>query len=225
MQKLWRGNQRDRDRFVTSGISTVTKANAWLIQNFWTIGQMSYCVAVRNSAADPYNRKYHDTEYGFPIRSDSALFERLVLEINQAGLSWLTILKKREAFKAAYADFDVPRVAAFNQKDRERLLQDTGIIRNRLKIEAAINNAKVVVELSKRYGSFANWLDASHPATPNDWKKLFRKTFFFTGGEIVREFLLSTGYLPDAHDRDCPVYKQILELKPAWRSTTVRRPR
>lgn len=184
---------------------------------------MSYCVAVRSSAADPYNRKYHDTEYGFPIRSASALFERLILEINQAGLSWLTILKKREAFRAAYEGFDVHRVAAFSQKDRDRLMQDPGIVRNRLKIGAAINNAKVVVELSQSHGSFAGWLDAFHPAMLDDWKKLFKKTFFFTGGEIVREFLLSTGYLPDAHDRDCPVYKQILKLKPAWSSAAVRR--
>jgi DNA-3-methyladenine glycosylase I len=183
---------------------------------------MSYCAAVRDSAADPYNREYHDTEYGFPIRSDSGLFERLVLEINQAGLSWLTVLKKRKAFRAAYAAFDVERVAAFGQKDRDRLMQDPGIIRNRLKIEAAIKNAVVVAELSRGHGSFANWLDSVHPATLDSWKKLFKKTFFFTGGEIVREFLLSTGYLPDAHERDCPVYEQILKLNPAWRSAAVR---
>ncbi len=184
---------------------------------------MSYCAAVRNSSTDAFNRQYHDTEYGFPIRDDSALFERLVLEINQAGLSWLTILKKRSAFRAAYAGFDVRRVAAFGQKDRERLLQNAGIIRNRLKIEAAIANAKVIAELSQTHGSFASWLDSAHPATLDDWKKLFKRTFFFTGGEIVREFLLSTGYLPNAHDEDCPVYKRILKLNPAWRSAGIRR--
>jgi DNA-3-methyladenine glycosylase I len=179
---------------------------------------MSYCKAVRSASIDSYNREYHDTEYGFPIRDNSALFERLILEINQAGLSWLTILKKREAFQKAYAGFDVQRVAAFDQKDRERLLQDAGIIRNRLKIEAAIANAKVVAAFSRTHGSFAGWLDAAHPASLGDWKKLFKRTFFFTGGEIVREFLLSTGYLPNAHDGDCPVYKQILRLNPAWLS-------
>jgi DNA-3-methyladenine glycosylase I len=185
---------------------------------------MSYCAAVRNSSADPYNREYHDTEYGFPIREDSALFERLILEINQAGLSWLTILRKRQAFRAAYAGFDVQRVAAFGPMDRERLLHDAGIIRNRLKIEAAIANAKVVAELSRTHGSFAGWLNAAHPAVLDDWKKLFKKTFVFTGGEIVREFLLSTAYLPNAHEEDCPVYKQILKLNPAWRSGTRARP-
>ncbi len=182
---------------------------------------MSYCAAVRNSSIDPWNREYHDTEYGFPIQGDSALFERLILEINQAGLSWLTILRKRKAFEAAYAGFDVQRVAAFDEEDRERLLHDAGIIRNRLKIEAAIANARVVAELSRTHGSFANWLDATHPAALDDWKKLFKKTFFFTGGEIVREFLLSTGYLPNAHDQDCPVYQRILKLKPAWQSAGV----
>ncbi len=171
---------------------------------------------------DPYNREYHDTEYGFPIRDDSALFERLILEINQAGLSWLTILKKREAFQKAYAGFDFHKVAAFHQKDRERLLQDAGIIRNRLKIEAAIANAKVVVELSRRHGSFRGWLDATHPAALQDWTKLFKRTFSFTGGEIVREFLLSTGYLPNSHDEDCPIYSQILKLNPPWRSVLLR---
>jgi DNA-3-methyladenine glycosylase I len=182
---------------------------------------MSYCAAVRSSGTEPYNREYHDTEYGFPIGDNSALFERLILEINQAGLSWLTILRKREAFRAAYAGFDVARVAAFDQKDRKRLMQNAGIIRNRLKIEAAIRNAKVVAELSRTHGSFAGWLDSVHPANLDDWKKLFKKTFFFTGGEIVREFLLSTGYLPDAHERDCPVYDEILKLNPAWRSGAV----
>jgi DNA-3-methyladenine glycosylase I len=224
MRQLWLARKPDCDRFVTSGIGHGTNAKSWPVApKFWTIRRMSYCAAVRNSAVDSYNREYHDTEYGFPIRSDSALFERLILEINQAGLSWLTILKKRAAFKTAYSGFDVQRVAAFNQNDRERLLQDEGIVRNRLKIEAAVNNAKVVAELSRTHGSFADWLDAAHPATLEEWKKLFKKTFFFTGGEIVREFLLSTGYLPDAHERDCPVYKQILKLKPAWKSAAVRR--
>jgi DNA-3-methyladenine glycosylase I len=182
---------------------------------------MSYCTYVRNSLLDTHNREYHDTEYGFPIRSDSALFERLVLEINQAGLSWLTILKKRTAFRAAYANFDVKKVAAFGEKDRKRLLQDAGIIRNKRKIEAAISNAIVVLGLIEEYGSFANWLDATHPADLESWKKLFKKTFFFTGGEIVREFLLSTGYLPNAHDEDCPVYAKILKLKPAWLTAKV----
>jgi DNA-3-methyladenine glycosylase I len=173
---------------------------------------MSYCSAVRTTAIDAWNRVYHDTEYGFPLISDDELFERLMLEINQAGLSWLTILKKREGFRNAYAGFEVRKVARFGDKDRERLMADASIIRNRLKIDAAIHNAQVIQQL----GGFAKWLDAAHPLTPEEWSKLFRKTFRFTGGEIVREFLVSTGYLPDAHDSDCPVHRKILKLKPAW---------
>ncbi len=179
---------------------------------------MTYCTAIRDTLTDPYNREYHDHEYGFPIRSNELLFERLILEINQAGLSWLTILKKREAFRAAYAGFDPKRVAAFREKDRERLLADAGIIRNRLKIEAAIGNAKIVLKLAEEHGSFAQWLDANHPADLQTWKILFKKTFFFTGGEIVREFLVSSGYLAPAHDKHCPIYKRIVKLNPPWMS-------
>ena len=109
---------------------------------------------------------YHDGEYGFPTSEESVLFERLVLEINQAGLSWLTILKKREAFRAAFADFDVDRVAAFGPADIDRLLANSGIIRNRLKIEAAAENARRIQTLRKSHGSFAGWLDAHHPRSP-----------------------------------------------------------
>ena len=180
---------------------------------------MSYCTAVRGRLSDAWNREYHDTEYGFPILTDSELFERLMLEINQAGLSWLTILKKREGFRTAYAGFDVATVGAFQEKDRERLLADASIIRNRLKVDAAIHNAQVVLGLVQQHASFGAWLDAAHPLSLEDWGKLFKKTFRFTGGEIVREFLLSTGYLPGAHDEDCPVYHRVMTLKPAWTRT------
>ncbi|MEO1190125.1 MAG: DNA-3-methyladenine glycosylase I [Pseudomonadota bacterium] len=164
----------------------------------------------------PWHGPYHDNEYGFPIESEAGLFERLVLEINQAGLSWLTILKKREGFQAAYAGFEVDRVAAFDEADRARLLSDAGIIRNRLKVNAAIENAKRIQALRDSHGGFLAWLDAHHPLEKADWVKLFRKTFLFTGGEIVGEFLMSTGYLPGAHRPDCPIYVKILPLKPAW---------
>jgi len=160
---------------------------------------------------------YHDGEYGFPVRDESALFERLLLEINQAGLSWLTILKKRQAFRDAFAGFEIDRVAAFNAADIDRLLGDSGIIRNRLKIEAAIDNARRIQALRSSHGSFALWLDAHHPRPLADWVKLFKKTFRFTGGQIVGEFLVSTGYLPGAHIPDCPVYARILERDPPWR--------
>jgi DNA-3-methyladenine glycosylase I len=159
---------------------------------------------------------YHEREYGFPLEDDSALFERLMLEINQAGLSWLTILKKRDAFRRAFDGFDPGLVAAYGKADRKRLLQDSGIIRNRLKIDAAIANAQTILELGKIHGSFAGWLAAHHPRSKEEWIKLFKRTFRFTGGEIVNEFLMSIGYLPGAHTPDCPVYRRILEQRPPW---------
>ena len=159
---------------------------------------------------------YHDREYGFPLDGDAALFERLTLEINQAGLSWLTILKKREGFQRAYDAFDPEIVAAYGARDRKRLLADPGIIRNRLKVEAAIANAQRILELRKTHGSFAGWLAAHHPRSKDEWVTLFKKTFRFTGGEIVNEFLMSIGYLPGAHVDNCPVYRAILERNPAW---------
>ena len=164
----------------------------------------------------PYHGPYHAKEYGFPIRNDSKLFERLVLEINQAGLSWLTILKKRESFRAAFDGFDIDRVAGYGQKQRSRLLRDPGIIRNLLKINAAIENARRIVEIRDSNGSFARWLDAHHPLTKDDWVKLFKKTFVFTGGEITGEFLLSTGYLPGAHILTCPIFARVVKKNPPW---------
>jgi len=158
----------------------------------------------------PWHGPYHDNEYGFPARDERILFERLALEINQAGLSWLTVLKKREAFSAAFAGFEVDRVAEFGEADTERLLADKGIIRNRLKIAAVIENAKRIQALRGRHGSFAGWLDHHHPADKAEWVKIFRKNFVFTGGEIVGEFLMSLGYLPGAHEPDCPVHARIL---------------
>jgi DNA-3-methyladenine glycosylase I len=159
---------------------------------------------------------YHDQEYGFPLNDDAALFERLVLEINQAGLSWLTILKKREAFLRAYDGFDPDVVAAYGARERRRLLADAGIVRNRLKVEAAIANAVRVLELRDSHGSFAGWLAAHHPRSKEEWVKLFKGTFRFTGGEIVGEFLMSIGYLPGAHTQSCPVYRRIMRQKPPW---------
>lgn len=173
---------------------------------------LSYC----DLSGTPYHGPYHDTEYGFPVRGDAVLFERLCLEINQAGLSWLTILRKREGFRLAYAGFDPDRVAAFDEADRARLLADPEIIRNRLKVDAAVENARRLVRLCGEYGSFSAWLDRHHPRALDEWVALFRKTFVFTGGQIVNEFLVSTGYLPGAHRPDCPVFAAIRELRPPW---------
>ena len=173
----------------------------------------TYCHAARGHE---FHGPYHDLEYGFPVRDDDRLFERLVLEINQAGLSWLTILKKREAFARAYDGFRLERVAGYGSRDRKRLLADAGIIRNRLKVDAAIENAKRILALRESHGSFAAWLDAHHPLEKADWVRLFKQTFRFTGGEITGEFLLSTGYIPGAHHRSCPVYARVAELSPPW---------
>ena len=177
---------------------------------------MTYCDYCNSHPEDTFNKNYHDTQYGFPIDNDNLLFERLVLEINQAGLSWITILKKADNFRKAYDKFKLEKVAKYTEEDRTRLLADAGIIRNRLKVNAAIVNAQRILELKKEYGSFKNWLDAHHPLTKDEWTKLFKKTFVFTGGEIVNEFLMSTGYLPGAHTKDCPIFKKVAVQKPAW---------
>ena len=176
----------------------------------------SYCEAVLTMDKSNLHRIYHDNFYGFPIENDDELFERLILEINQAGLSWDTILKKQQNFKKAYKDFSVKKVAGFKEKDFERLMNDAGIIRNRLKINAAIENAKAILQIQKEFGSFKNWLDHHHPKTKEEWVKIFKTTFKFTGGEIVNEFLMSTGYLPGAHIESCVIYEKMVNAEPAY---------
>jgi len=179
---------------------------------------MSYCSAIEYMADEKkaIHKAYHDNHYGFPIHDDNELFCRLILEINQAGLSWETILKKEITFRKAYHNFNLKKVAAYTDKDRERLMADPGIIRNRLKINAAIENAKTILKLQKEHGSFEQWLEQHHPKTKDEWVKLFKKTFRFTGGEIVNEFLMSIGYLPGAHTESCAVYKKVAKAKPLW---------
>jgi len=181
---------------------------------------MSYCkyIAALNKGEQAVHKEYHDRHYGFPIQEDDELFCRLILEINQAGLSWTTILNKQESFRKAYHSFNIKKVAGYGEKDFHRLMNDAGIIRNRLKINAAIENARTILILQKEFGSFKNWLDIHHPGTKEDWTRLFKKTFRFTGGEIVNEFLMSTGYLPGAHEETCPVYKKVLKARPAWKN-------
>ncbi len=180
----------------------------------------SYCALMPTLAADHVHRKYHDQEYGFPIDNDNELFGRLILEINQAGLSWLTILNKQENFRRAYGGYDIRTVANYTEEDRSRLLADAGIIRNKLKVNAAIHNARVILGLQEEFGSFGNWLDHHHPQPKAAWVKLFKQVFKFTGGEITNEFLMSTGYLPGAHDPACPVYARVLARAPRWSETT-----
>lgn len=163
-----------------------------------------------------FHGPYHDQEYGFPISDDNLLFERLILEINQAGLSWLTILKKKKAFNEAFDGFRIEKVASYTEGDRERLLSNAAIIRNKLKVNAAIYNAQQIVKLQQEYGSFKAWLDHHHPLTKDAWVKLFKKQFKFTGGEITGEFLMSTGYLPGAHSESCSIYHKIKKKSPPW---------
>ena len=179
---------------------------------------MSYCahIPTMDEPRRGLHKRYHDTAYGFPLADDDELFGRLILEINQAGLSWETILKKEAGFRKAYDGFTVAKVARYGARDVARLLADPGIVRNRLKVAAAIHNAQVVLALQKEYGSFAAWIAAHHPRSKPEWMRLFKKTFKFTGGEIVGEFLMSIGYLKGAHAPDCPIYKKILKLNPPW---------
>lgn len=182
---------------------------------------MSYCSAIPHMQPEErkaLHKNYHDNHYGFPIHDDNELFGRLILEINQAGLSWETILKKEDGFRKAYANFNIEKVANFTETDRERLLQDAGIIRNKLKVNAAIENAKTILQLQQEFGSFEKWLEHHHPKTKAEWIKLFKKTFKFTGGEIVGEFLMSIGYLPGAHDASCAIHAKVLESNPKWAS-------
>lgn len=172
-----------------------------------------YC---ESAPGHEFHGPYHDTEYGFPTSNETVLFERLAMEIMQAGLSWLLILKKRKGLNAAFANFDVDRVAAFDERDVERMVNDENIIRNRLKIASIVENAKRIQAMRDSHGGFAGWIDSHHPLPKAEWVKLFKKTFKFTGGEITGEFLMSTGYLPGSHHETCPIGKKLKKVKTPW---------
>jgi len=176
----------------------------------------SYCEFVEQLEKSNVHRIYHDKHYGFPVGSDNELYGRLLLEINQAGLSWTTILKRQENFRKAFSGFDIGTVAKYKEKDAGRLMGDPGIIRNKLKINAAIFNARKIVELQKEFGSFKAWLNHHRSMKLEEWVKLFKKTFKFTGGEITKEFLVSTGYLKGAHEKSCPVFAKAYQKQPVW---------
>jgi len=168
-----------------------------------------YC---KNAPLSPIHAYYHANEYGFPEKDESRLFERLSLEIMQAGLSWETVLKKRKSLNSAFCDFNAEKVASFTEKDMERLLNDASIIRNRLKIQSIIHNASVILEFRDSHNGFYNWLIYNNKESINDWVKLFKKTFKFTGKEIVSEFLMSIGIIEGAHEDWCPV-KNLIKVK------------
>jgi DNA-3-methyladenine glycosylase I len=175
-----------------------------------------YIETIRNEERKALHKNYHDRHYGFPVHGDDELFGRLILEINQAGLRWETILKREQGFRKVYENFNIRKVAAYTAIDKDRLMTDESIIRNRLKIDAIVENAKTILALQEKFGSFEKWLEHHHPRTKEKWRSLFKKTFRFTGGEIVNEFLTSIGYLPGAHSETCPVHERILKLEPMW---------
>ena len=178
---------------------------------------MTYCDYITTIKGEQLSlhKEYHDNHYGFPIVKDDELFERLMFEINQAGLNWILILKKQDSFRKAFENYNINKVAGYGEKEFQRLMNDPGIIRNRLKINAAIENAKVIQKIRHETGSFRQWLNLNSEKINSleEWTKLFKKTFKFTGGEIVNEFLTSTGYLPGAHSPECPVYERIKQIK------------
>lgn len=172
---------------------------------------------------DDVDKLYHDNQYGVPIDDDNELFCRLVMEINQAGLSWRTILTKEKGFREAYNNFDIQKVANYDEEDFSRLMGDARIIRNRLKINAAIYNAQQLLAIQKESGSFKGWIDQEgarlkvlgcwEENMKKEWVKLFKKHFKFVGGEIVGEFLMSIGVLTGSHGKECSKYKSFVDSK------------
>jgi len=177
---------------------------------------------------DPLYETYHDTEWGTPVGDDRAHFEFLVLESAQAGLSWITILRKREAFRRAYAEFDWEKVARYGEKEKEALLANSGIIRNRKKIEASLVNARRFQEVRDQYGSFASYLWGFVDGVPvvGHWKSLEqvpsrtelsdritkdlkRRGFQFLGSTIIYSHLQATGIVND-HLENCFRYRELL---------------
>jgi len=175
---------------------------------------------------DPLYQQYHDREWGVPCRDDQTLFEFVVLEGAQAGLSWITVLRKRETYRKAFANFDVHSVAAFDEADVERLLQDPGIVRNRLKVASTISNARLFIDLQNEYGSFSNYLWGFVDDKPivNHWsslsqipastelsdrisKEMKKRGFKFFGTTICYAFLQAVGVVND-HTADCFRYGQ-----------------
>lgn len=171
---------------------------------------------------DPLYVLYHDEEWGKWVSDDTVMFEFLVLETSQAGLSWITILRKRENYRKAFAGFDVHKVAAFTEKDVERLMQNTGIVRNRKKIESTISNAGHFIEIQKEFGSFCNYLTGFLPEGKpviNQWKNfnelpastplsdaiskdMKKRGFRFFGTTICYAHLQAVGYVND-HVSNC----------------------
>ena len=179
---------------------------------------------------DPLYVAYHDQEWGVPLHADQQLFEFLILEGAQAGLSWLTILKKRDAYRKAYYQFDAGKIARFNSRSVDRLLNNPGIVRNRLKIEASITNARAFLNVQDAFGSFDNyiWQFVNHHPIQNRWhhlkdipvstndsiqmsKDLQHRGFRFVGPTICYAFMQAVGMVND-HVTSCYRYKEIAKI-------------
>lgn len=176
---------------------------------------------------DPLYVRYHDEEWGRPVHDDGTLFEFLVLEGAQAGLSWITILRKREGYRRAFAGFDVERLARWGEADVERLRGDAAIVRNRRKIASALGNARAFLALCEKEGSFHRWLWSFVDGVPlrNAWtrmadvpcetplssrisKELKRRGFSFVGPTMVYSFMQAVGMVND-HLTSCPLWKEL----------------
>lgn len=170
---------------------------------------------------------YHDTEWGVPVKDDGTLFEFLVLETFQAGLSWITILRKRENFRKAFDNFDYNKIAHYNQRKIDSLLQNAGIVRNKLKIEATITNAKAFMKIQEQYGSFSKYIwgfidgkpiknkvknyknaPATTPLSDTISKDLKKRGFKFVGSTVVYAHMQATGMVND-HEIDCFRYDEV----------------
>ncbi|HEX8929165.1 MAG TPA: DNA-3-methyladenine glycosylase I [Actinomycetota bacterium] len=156
----------------------------------------------RWAATDPVLAAYHDDEWGQAPLDEAGWFERLSLEVFQAGLSWRTVLAKRDGFRHAFHDFEPKLVAAFTSKDVARILRDPGIVRNRAKVLATIDNAKTVLALADEHGSFANWV-AGQPESLEEQQRIYRQTFQFAGPQVVEAFLQSVGRIEVPHEPGC----------------------
>jgi len=176
---------------------------------------------------DPLYERYHDTEWGVPLREDTALFEFLTLECFQAGLSWITILRKRENFRRAFDEFDYKKIASYDQNKIESLLQDPGIVRNRLKVQAAISNARAFMEVQREFGSFAGYIwgfvgdrpiknswtepgevPATTPLSDQICKDLKKRGFKFVGSTVIYAHMQATGMVND-HQTHCYRYEEV----------------
>jgi len=185
------------------------------------------------SNSDPLYIEYHDTEWGVPLHDDKKIFEFIVLEGAQAGLSWMTILRKREGYRKAFADFDPEKVARFTEKKIEKLLQDSSIIRNKLKVNSAVTNAKAFLKVQEEFGSFDKyiWSFTDGKVLQNEWKSLkeipartkesdvlskdlIKRGFKFVGSTIMYAHMQATGMVND-HVVECFRHKELIQRKGA----------